>query len=69
MDAPDEHGLAEIAGLLRQSALRRDVEQAAEAEGGVEDDAANRDGGGVEAPLEEVVAEDARLFQVGVQIL
>ena len=68
-NAPDEHGLAEIAGLLRQSPLGGDVKQAAEAEGGVEDDAADCDGGGVEAPLEEVVAEDARLFQVGVQIL
>ena len=68
-DAPDEHGLAEIAGLLRQSALRGDVEQAAEAESGVEDDAADRNAGGVEAPLEDVVGEDARLFQVRIQIL
>ncbi len=67
--SPDKHRLAEIAGLFRQSALRGDVEQAAEAEGGVEEDAADRNRGGVEAPLKDIVAEDARLFQVGVQIL
>ena len=50
-------------------ALRGDVEQSAKAEGGVEDDAADRDAGGVEAPLQDVVGEDARLFQVRVQIL
>ena len=48
---------------------RGDVEQAAKAECGVEDDAADRDARGVEAPLEDVVGEDARLFQVRVQIL
>src|SRR6185437_5051308 len=41
----------------------------AEPESGVEDDAADRNGGGVETPLEDVVAENARLFQVRVQIL
>src|SRR6185437_1957479 len=54
-DAPDEQGLAEIAGLVRQSALGGDVEQATEPESGVEDDAADRNGGGVETPLEDVV--------------
>ena len=67
-NAPDEHGLAEIAALLRQPPLRGDVEQAAEAEGRVEDEAAKRDAGGVKAALQDVIAEDARLFQVGVQI-
>src|SRR6185437_11790289 len=59
-NAPDEQGLAEIAGLVRQSALGGDVEQAAEPESGVEDDAADRNGGGVETALQDVVAEDAR---------
>ena len=68
-DAPDEHGLAEIAALLGQSALRGDVEQAAEPEGGVEDDAAYGDAGGVKAALKDVIGEDARLFQIRVQIL
>ena len=68
-NAPDEHGLAEIPGLLRQSGWSSDVEQAAKAEDAIEDEPADGNARGVQAPLQDVIGEDARLFQVRVQIL
>ena len=68
-DAPDEQGLAKIAGLLRKSAGRGDVDKAAETEDRIEHEALQRHGGRAEAALQDVVAENARLLQVRVQIL
>ena len=60
VDVAHEAGL--LAGVVRPCV-------AAEPEGGVYDGAGDRNAGGVQAALEEVVAEDPRLFQVGVQVL
>ena len=68
-DAPDEQGLAEIAALPLQARLARNIEKAAHAYGRIGDETAGRRDGCTEAQLQDVVREDARLLQVGIQIV
>jgi len=54
---------------LRQAARARNVEQAAEAERRIQDEAASRLDRGVEAQLKEVVGENSRFLEIRVQIV
>ena len=62
--APGVERLAEITCLLRQAALRRRIEQPANAKCGVEEKTVEGDAGRIASSLQQIVGEDSRLGEV-----
>ena len=68
-DSPDEQCLTKIAALLRHAFPGCKIDKAAEAEGRIHREPRSRISGCVEAELQQVIYEDARLFQVRVYVM
>ena len=68
-DAPNEQGLAEIAGLLRYPALAGNIEKSTDANGRIADEADRRLEGRIEAQLQDIIRKNARFLEVGVQVV
>ena len=68
-DTPDKQRLPKIAGLLRNPFQAREIDKTADSKCRVHCKTGSCLAGGVESALEQIVYEDARLFQVRIEIV
>src|SRR5262249_24873964 len=67
--SPNKQSLTEIAALLRGAIAARQINQPADAEGCIDHEPGGRECLCVEAQLQQIVYQDARLLQIRIQIM